>query len=135
MKRRILSILPTILFLGLLTALVSVRSATSAQSIHSMAVEPGYLAQYSTDGENWYTLADADSLPKTDSHILYLRMSFLSDRPEGLNMSFYLNHLFFSMAVRRSFPTFPMRRVTSRLGICAAPNGILCVHRVSPARI
>lgn len=45
MKRRILSILPTILFLGLLTALVSVRSATSAQSIHSMAVEPGYLAQ------------------------------------------------------------------------------------------
>ena len=99
MKRRILSILPTILFLGLLTALVSVRSATSAQSIHSMAVEPGYLAQYSTDGENWYTLADADSLPKTDSHILYLRMSFLSDCPEGLNMSFYLNHLFFSMEV------------------------------------
>ena len=45
MKRRILSILPTILFLGLLTALVSVRSATSAQLIHSMAVEPGYLAQ------------------------------------------------------------------------------------------
>lgn len=76
MKRRFFSMLPTILFLGLLAALVTVRSVTSAQSIHSMAIEPGYLAQYSTDGENWYTLAGADSLPKTDSHVLYLRMYF-----------------------------------------------------------
>ena len=48
MKRRFFSMLPTILFLGLLAALVTVRSVTSAQSIHSMAIEPGYLAQYST---------------------------------------------------------------------------------------
>lgn len=99
MKRRFFSMLPTILFLGLLAALVTVRSVTSAQSIHSMAIEPGYLAQYSTDGENWYTLAGADSLPKTDSHVLYLRMYFQSGCPEGLDMSFYLNHLFFSMEV------------------------------------
>ena len=46
MKRRFFSMLPTILFLGLLAALVTVRSVTSAQSIHSMAIEPGYLAQY-----------------------------------------------------------------------------------------
>ena len=99
MKRRFFSMLPTILLLGLLAALVTVRSVTSAQSIHSMAIEPGYLAQYSTDGENWYTLAGADSLPKTDSHVLYLRMYFQSGCPEGLDMSFYLNHLFFSMEV------------------------------------
>ena len=99
MKRRILSMLPTVLVLALLAVLVTVRSATSAQSIHSLAVKPGYLAQYSTDGETWYTLAGADSLPKTNSHVLYLRMHFLSDCPEGLGMSFHLNHLFFSMEV------------------------------------
>ena len=99
MKRRILSMLPTVLVLALLAAVVTVTSVTSAQSIHSMPVKPEYLAKYSTDGENWYTLSGADALPKTDSHVLYLRMNFLLDCPEGLHMSFYLNHLFFSMEV------------------------------------
>lgn len=86
MKRRVLSMLPTVLVVALLAVLVTVRSVTSAQSMYSMAVELGYHAQYSTDGENWYTLAGADALPKTDSHVLYLRMNFLLDCPEGLDI-------------------------------------------------
>ena len=130
MKRRFFSMLPTILFLGLLAALVTVRSVTSAQSIHSMAIEPGYLAQYSTDGENWYTLAGADSLPKTDSHVLHLRMYFQSGCPEGLDMSFYLNHLLFSMEVGGE-------QIVSYLPDEEGyfPVGDLCARRASPARI
>lgn len=99
MKHRRLSMLPTILVLGLLAALVAVRSSTSAQSIQSIPIAPEYTAQYSTDGEAWYPLSGTDSLPKTKSHVLYLQVHFPQGCPEGLEMNFYLDHLFFSMDV------------------------------------
>ena len=99
MKRRILSMLPTVLVVALLAVLVTVRSVTSAQSFYSTPIAPEYSAQYSTDGETWYPLSEPDSVSKIGSQVLYLRMQFPRGCPEGLQLNFYLNHLFFSMEV------------------------------------
>lgn len=99
MRRRILSMLPTVLVVALLAVLVTVRSVTSAQSFYSTAIAPEYSAQYSTDGETWYPLSEPDSVSKIGSQVLYLRMQFPRGCPEGLQLNFYLNHLFFSMEV------------------------------------
>ena len=99
MKQKLLSMLPAAAVVALLALVVAVRSATTSQSIRSFVVGPDYSAEYSTDGENWYPLTAADSAPDANDDVLYLRGRFLRDCPEGLPLSFFLNHLFFTMEV------------------------------------
>ena len=99
MKQKLLSMLPAAAVVALLALVVSVRSATTSQSIRSFVVGPDYSAEYSTDGQHWYPLTAVDNAPDANDDVLYLRGRFLRDCPEGLPLSFFLNHLFFTMEV------------------------------------